>query len=385
MNTIKKISALLFVFTLGVLSSCKKDNAHCDLGNTDQPTEHLQRYHSGVFVLNEGNFSDGQGELDYICPKNNYEDNVFEKVNKKTLGNVVQDMFISGGRIYIVSQNGDKEVAPKKFPEKKKSGVGYLSIIDQTTQKLIKAYTNEELKDLQNPSHIVVVNAKVYIRDGKGVYLLDTATDKLTFIAGTEGATNKPMALVDGKVYAITKKDQGAVFIIEGDKLLETKTFDVKVSTIAKSYDGQVWLSSVDGQSSILKFDPKTDKVVKHDIPADLKTGLKAGWNAPAFAASHDTIYFSNQTTKVFRHIFKADKTEEVVDVTTFRPSAKIYYAIGADPATGLVYVNTIDAWETYKTLNNVFAIKGADGSLVKNYEGMAPFTAGFFPVANFK
>ncbi len=381
MNTIKKISALLCVLTIGFLSSCQKDNAPLEGG----VVEVLKPYYGGVFVLNEGNFSDGQGELDYISPEGDYEDNLFEKANKKTLGNVVQDMFISGGRIYIISQNGDKEVAPKKFPEKKKSGVGYLSILDQSTQKLIKAYKNDDLKDLSNPSHIVVLNGKVYIRDAKGIWLLDTATDKLTFIEGTEGATNKPMALIDGKVYAITKKDLGAVFIIEGTKLVKTKTFEVKISTIAKSHDGMLWMSSSEKGSRMLKFNPKKGWVVKHEIPAGLGTGLNPGWNAPAFTASHDTIYFTNQTTKVFRHIFNHDKTEEVVDVATFRPSAKIYSTIGADPATGIVYVSTIDAWGTYYTLNNVFAIKGKDGSLVKNYQGHTPITAGFFPLANFK
>ncbi len=381
MNTIKKISTLFFVLTLGFLASCQKDNAPYDGG-----AEASKPYYSGVFVLNEGNFTDGQGHLDYICPKNKYISKVFETNNKKTLGNVVQDMFISGGRIYIVSQNGDKVVAPEKFPEKKKSGVGYLSIIDQSTQKLIKAYKNDELKELKNPSYIVVIDGKVYIRDGKGIYLLDTATDKLTFIEGTEDAATSyaKLLLLNRKVYA--KTNDGHLIVVSG-MTAEKKALPVKAVAMHKSYDGKLWLvSETATDGAITKYDPETGKIIATHTMPEAKL-IQGQWGAlpKRLSATQDTIYFSAKL-QVYRHIFKANKTEEFTKLPLIDNSDKtmIYNGFSVDPSTGNLYITTIKGYGPDYLTNSVLVF-APNKELKYNFKNQTAFPAGVYPVASFK
>ena len=93
------------------------------------------------------------------------------------LGNVCQDLFISDNKMYILSQNGAKN-----------GGEGLLTIANATSLEKEKVYDNTTLSW---PSNLAVVGENLYIRDNNGVYMLDTSTEVLTFVEGTEGRFEK--------------------------------------------------------------------------------------------------------------------------------------------------------------------------------------------------
>ena len=70
------------------------------LNNFDNP--------AGVFVLNEGNMTTENGSLTWISPEGYVLADAYKAVNGTELGNVAQDMAFYGGKIYIISQNGNK-------------------------------------------------------------------------------------------------------------------------------------------------------------------------------------------------------------------------------------------------------------------------------------
>ncbi|MDX2285519.1 MAG: YncE family protein [Bacteroidia bacterium] len=80
------------------LSACKPDGAEAEL-----------RFTRGVFVLNEGNFLASNATLDFW---DETEDSaaldVFERVNGRPLGDVLQSMTLDGSRAYLVVNNSGK-------------------------------------------------------------------------------------------------------------------------------------------------------------------------------------------------------------------------------------------------------------------------------------
>ena len=60
----------------------------------------------GTFVLMEGNMTTENGSIVYFDQHMRYHERVYEEVNDNEIGNVLQDMYMIGGRIYFITQNG---------------------------------------------------------------------------------------------------------------------------------------------------------------------------------------------------------------------------------------------------------------------------------------
>jgi YVTN family beta-propeller protein len=74
------------------------------------------KYENGVLIVNEGPFQNGTGTISYFNrTAKSVEDDIFQTVNGRPLGNVVQSVSIHNGRAYIVVNNAGKiEVADAK-------------------------------------------------------------------------------------------------------------------------------------------------------------------------------------------------------------------------------------------------------------------------------
>lgn len=151
----------------------------------------------GVFVLNEGNMTTENGSLSYISPSGTVVADAYKTSNGTELGNVCQDMSVSGDLLYIISQNGDLAPTGAQF-----NNDGMLVIADVRTLQKKNAFSRAELAQLEWPTHIAALDKQhVYIRDKKGIWRLDTESRQLTFIDGSEGAPQAPFVVMNGKVY----------------------------------------------------------------------------------------------------------------------------------------------------------------------------------------
>lgn len=152
-------------------------------------------YHTGTFILNEGNFTSVPSSLIFIGDDGQVTESVYTKANPtRKLGVTAQDMCFFGGKAYILTQNG-----------KKAEGFdGYLTVTNAETMTYVTDYTNDEFSDLSAPTHLAVVSAdKAYIRDGRAIYVADLKNRKLNGkIAGSEGALKIKMVNTGSKVYA---------------------------------------------------------------------------------------------------------------------------------------------------------------------------------------
>lgn len=63
-----------------------------------------------VPLVCEGNMTTVNGTIVYYDKNNNEYLNIFENANNKLeIGNVVQDMYMANGKIYPITQNGDRD------------------------------------------------------------------------------------------------------------------------------------------------------------------------------------------------------------------------------------------------------------------------------------
>ena len=225
-----------------------------------------------------------------------------------------------------------------------------------------------------------VVGENLYIRDNNGVYMLDTSTEVLTFVEGTKGALKNRMAVVGDKAFVMGNKQ---LFVIQNGAVIHTVSFESALSGVAKTYDGNLWVSCTK-PASIIKVSPVDYKTIDSHT---LNVSIGAGWGvAPAFSAKDDIIYFSNAGFKLYRHIFSQNETEEVADIKEYVEDAGIYYnSLGVDPVSGEVYFATLKGYADYKTNDIAIFDFNKTPALQFDIKNKNSFPAGVFFTENFK
>lgn len=351
----------------------------------------------GVFVLNEGNMTTENGSLTYITPDGLVIDDAYKVVNGTELGNVCQDMAFCDGKIYIISQNGDENAVGTKFDND-----GMLVVLDAKTLKKEKAFSKSELSGLDWPTHIAVLDeSHIYIRDNKGICRFDLNTKELKFIEGSEGAPKSKFVVMDGKVYfGIVKSYMGSLYEIskDSDEVIKISLpyiveIDInEILGIQPAGDGNVWIMSFGfGEYALGKFNLSTKKIIQRQISVEVNPGA----SGVAFVAKGNDIYYASGTAI---YTLKFDENPELdaesgleaekvlCDLNSLDSNAKeLYNGLGINPATGMLYVNTIKGVGPFYTTNSIWEFDTTgDWTVQKNkYDNYTNFPAGFFFAGN--
>ncbi|HBG41920.1 MAG TPA: hypothetical protein DDZ96_01010 [Porphyromonadaceae bacterium] len=341
----------------------------------------------GVFILNEGNMTTENGSLIYISPTGEVFDDAYLNVNGTELGNVTQDLFIKDGKMYIISQNGKIAATGTAF-----NNDGMLVVVNAETLKRENVYDDVFLDEkgkykLDWPTHIAVLNDQnIFIRDNHGIHLFNSTNKDLKLIDGTKGAAKNRMAVANNKVFAIVKK---SLIVLEANGTGVAKTIDLgaTVSGLLAAKDGNLWVSTTGSPNKIVKINSKDYSIIRSNEITEGKVG--AGWGAtPGITAKGDTLYYSNASTKIYRHIFSTGESKFMVDAKTMVDNANIVYNnIAVHPVTGDVYLNTIKAYGWDFLINNISVFNFDTGTpdLKANYKDYTHFPAGIFFTADFK
>lgn len=324
----------------------------------------------GTFVLNEGNMSSDNGSVIYITANGQVINYAYWRMNGTELGNVTQDMFIAGGKLYLVSQNGGND--------------GVLVETDAKTLKTTDKFSKADLSELSWPSHVAVVGRTVYLRDNAGVYTLDLDTRTLAFVDGTKGALKNRMAVVGGKVFVPASK---SVLVLENGALAETIAMDGAVTGVVRAdEEGYLWVSCSTKPAQIIKLKASDYTMDKHTLDAG---GVGSGWGAtPGISAKGDEIYFSNNSSTIYRHDFAANTTETLGDVKQQVANwGMIYNMPSVHPVTGEYYYTTIKGYGWNFLINDisVFDLSSDAPAMVADYQNYTHFPAGIFFPANFR
>ena len=322
------------------------------------------RFTSGAFLLNEGNFGNETGTLTYIDASKQFVlDSAYIRVNGTKLGNVCQDMAFANGKVYIISQNGPMN-----------GGEGLLTIADAKTLEKHKVINDAALAKDQ-PTHIAVIHSRIYLRGNKGIYR-GTEEGSFKLIPGTEKANKLRMVTIGELVIATTSTNK--LLVIQDEEVKQTFTLpEGSPSGLALAPDGQLWLS-YSKPNTLAKVSVSASGVKILDKHTTTQS-LDKQWTATsAIFARANQIFFTEQSSVIYRHDFSTGETKEIVDVQKVDKQAKIYYnSLGIDPKTGHIYYASFDDYSTYK--KNVTLVLDHDGKVLLKREHVNAFPAGFY------
>jgi hypothetical protein len=333
------------------------------------------RFRDGVFILNEGNMTTENGSLIFVCPKGVVTDSVYFKTNGSELANVTQDLFIAGGKIYIIAQN---DARSGENPAE-----GRLVVADSETLEKIASYS-AEISSLSWPTHVAALGDDLFIRDNYGVSRFNVATNTLTSVSNSSGALKNRMAVAAGKVFVPGNKCVMAL-AAGSDEVAHRIDMGATVSGVIKASDGNIWVSTTGTPNRITKINSADYSVIAYNEISGASLG--AGWGAtPGIGAKGDSIYFSNAAFEIYRHVFDASVTSGtaalMVDVKEMVPNAGIVYNnLGVHPVTGEVWFTTIKGygWDFLINDISVFNFSGASPALKAGYADHTHFPAGIF------
>ena len=322
------------------------------------------RFTSGAFLLNEGNFGNETGTLTYIDASKQFVlDSAYIRVNGTKLGNVCQDMTFANGKVYIISQNGPMN-----------GGEGLLTIADAKTLEKHKVINDATLAKDQ-PTHIAVVHSRIYLRGNKGIYR-GTEEGSFKLIPGTEKANKLRMVTIGELVIATTSTNK--LLVIQDEEVKQTFTLpEGSPSGLALAPDGQLWLS-YSKPNTLAKVSVSASGVKILDKHTTTQS-LDKQWTATsAIFARANQIFFTEQSSVIYRHDFSTGETKEIVDVQKVDKQAKMYYnSLGIDPKTGHIYYASFGDYSTYK--KNVTLVLDHDGKVLLKREHVNAFPAGFY------
>lgn len=402
------VSALLFV-----LSGCSKQGG----GSTGSATG-LGGYADpdGVFILNQGPYTETNSSMTYIAPDGTIEENVYRKVNGTSFGNGTQDMCMYNGKLYIIS-NGT-------YTPGGEEGDGVLVIADAVTLKKEKSYKLEDMKfrrpegstEPEEWMHMVtpfesisvIDERNIFIKDGKALYRFDSTTDELVIIEGGFHFGNQG-GTIDGCVSTRGILRIGDCLYCGGGgfwvstRLMEFRKGMNKVSRelpdlkgdfisgICRTGEKEVMLATCGRGGTknsylyfvdIDKWEIVEEKKIAEDISAEFH-------NNSGIALLGDYIYYAAGSTTVRRLSLKTWKSEVFVDVTEDAPAAKYLNCnVVADPQKQYIYVAVSDElWENVSPENNnvlVYDCSGEKAVLVKNIVNQTVYPAGIYPMSKF-
>lgn len=328
-------------------------------------------YVQGVFVLNEGNFTQNNGAVSYFARESNTADaDVFSLVNSgQTISGGVQGYDIAGNHGLILVDNSA-------------AGQDKIQIVNANTFASEASIST----DIENPRDVVAVtNDKAYVTCWNTlnsdysypvgyVAVIDLATNKVTKKISTDKGPEK-MIFNKDKVFVGDNFYSGGtkltVISTSSDAILSSITFKSAPNPIGVDANGKLWV-----QAGIELFRLNTET---YAIETTIKIGTDATKTPGNFAMAPDlsTIYFvlSYSDANYVSHgaTYKFSITDTQVNVTT--PFVKrIFTGLAVDPTQGLVYAAVTPSYS-----QSGYAVRyRGDGTLVDSVKvGVAP--SGFY------
>lgn len=348
----------------------------------------------GVYVVMEGNMSDNNGMLCYINKEGvmfsgksadgSETNDLYGAANAGAkVGNVLQDIYLYHGKIYMLTQNG---------PDR--GGDGYLAICDAKTMVKERVFGNESaLADPDIwPQHLIVVDENtIYVRYSSsdmesraGIRIFNPKTDELSAdlpgTAGTfmtEGSMKMRMVYYEGKIFAPCGFDLVVLDTRQSGKEIARVKFDSQIKgivlghdnniymTIAGQYEGQTTVPDAGSdptqlpikyltQSRIVGINSSTyEQISEKKMPSGINFPVHSAAPGIGMCASftEDAVFFWDgpfKAFKIWRYEYKTGKLAKIIDLSSRLENLgwTIYGYIGVGQDNKL-YVGTSDYLRT--------------------------------------
>ncbi len=354
MKSIKTTLALLSFVLAFIIISCTKDDDKVVKG----------KYSNGLFIVNEGPFQSGTGTITFFNTDSNYvQQDVFELVNNRPLGNIAQNMTIFDNKGYIAVNNAAK-----------------VEVVDAISFKSLGTITN-----LTNPAVFLgVSNAKGYITDWVGhVAVVDL---KSNTVSTTIPTGSGPDAMLKAGKYVYVANTGGfgidstiTVIDFSTDKVIKTIKVGMAPTGLVADANGRIWVlckgkgfagwpQAGDTPGSLMRIDPNA-------LTIDFTYTFPSSGDHP------DKLVINKQKSQLFfLHNFGIYTYNIALTSSSSVPQVvknRGFYSLGYDSKSG--YLIAGDAGD-YVSAGKVFRINSNNGAIIDSVQaGIIPRAFAFF------
>ncbi len=215
----------------------------CDEPFTLRQKDHFLSY--GVLIANEGNFQWGNSSLSfYDAEKDTIYQEVFQGVNQRPLGDVLQSVTLNDDKAYLVLNNSGKvEVVDKNSFELQNTISGFVS---------------------PRYFHIVSPN-NAYVSDlyANKIAVVDLNSNEISAYIPCEGWTEE-MVQIDDLVY-VANLESNQIYVIDSkeDAIVDRIPVSTSINSLKKDRQNRLWICGENnGVGVVLCMDPKTSNVL---------------------------------------------------------------------------------------------------------------------------
>jgi YVTN family beta-propeller protein len=349
LSVARAILIAFIAFNTMFLSSCKKDEE-----------DNTGKYSKGVFVTNEGPFQTGTGTVSFINRDNNtIENDVFEAINNRPLGNIVQSATYHNGKIYVVVNNADK-----------------IEIVDADDFKEVGV-----INGLKLPRFILPVSSnKAYVSQwGTGglqgeIKVIDLNSNTITKTIAT-GKGAEALLKKDNFVYVtngggLDNNNTVTVIDINTDAVVATLTVGDNPNSIQLGANGNLYVLCSGKWKS--DFSALETKGALYVISSNTQAGV-TGYNFNSDFSQPTDLVINPSGNKLYYNYDGAVYTQDI-SASVLQLNALVnrnFYSLGYDPTTNYLYAG--DAGN-FTSSGKVLRYNSTTGAVVDSFDaGIAP------------
>ncbi len=302
-----------------VISCCFAIFSSCDKApQTADITVLPDSISGGVFIVNEGNYTQGNAELGFVnIGLKQRMDDVFKSANNKSLGDVFQSMNMINDKAYLVINNSGK-----------------IEIINPKTFKSIGT-----ISGLRSPRYIIKVgNYKAYVSDiyDNNIFVIDLQSNQIIKKIPVQGWVEEMLSL-NGNTY-ITNVRSNKILVIDEftDEIIDSITTPFAPKNILKDTANRIWVlcgdaNAIDKRHFIVQLDVLNKSVSK-------KMAIKT----PNTVANRLRINKDGNTLFwIDEGVFKMNVNDTLLpENPLISMDNRIFYGLGIDPKYNEIFVS---------------------------------------------
>lgn len=329
-NVLVLLSAIILFF-----SACTKTAEIVPKGKYDV---------DGVFIVNEGNFSDKNGSLSFLDNKTDVLTNQLVEAENAgaKLGGTFQSAKIYNDKIYAITQNEDK-----------------ITVLDANTLKIITTITG-----IVNPYDIAFSGDKAYVTSwgafsptfstpDASVKVVNLTTNAVTKTLGY-GTFLQGITEYAGKVYVAADANQVSIIETSGD----TKSTSITVSgspiRFVPDRNGKLWVScrgTSTGSDVLQRINPSTNAIEKTVANLTIR-------GSGRISTYEDKIFYMQG-----KNVFSVNIDTPVTPTTPLFTTTYNLYGMGVSKVNGDIFVG-----ESTFTSSSEVAKYTKTGTFIKKY-----------------
>jgi len=319
-HKICKGTELLLILLLLFLFSCSKND---DFGE-QTPEDGIYSNGKGVFVVNEGNFGNGNGSLSFLnLDSLKIYNDIFYRSNQRPLGDVPISMTITGENAFLVVNNSSK--------------IEVVKLQDMSSLSTISGLTS--------PRYIYQVSGqKAYVSDFVDPKISIVNTQDFSVTGKIDiGCASDQMLQADGKIfsafwsnYNFQHRVNNKLMVIDtsNDLLVDSVLVGKEPNSMVRDKDGKLWVLCSGGfaseeNPSLWQIDPESLEIVFSFIFPDVNSSPTSLCRNGA----GDSLYYLNQGI----YQFAIDATVLPND-PLIEENEHLFYSLAIDPETSIIY-----------------------------------------------